>query len=131
MSAASVLARARTAAARLMVDACTVRRVTSSATDQDTGVVTPTYTTVYTGACKVQQPAPASGPSVVGEAEVFVGQLQLHIPVTATGPAPDDLVTITACVHDADLVGRAFHLRGPAHKSFASARRFPMVEVSG
>jgi hypothetical protein len=116
-----------------MIDACAVTRQTGSSTDTDTGVVTPTYSTIYTGKCKVQQSTPASGPTEVGEAAVFVSQLQLHVPVNATTAliAPDDLATITASSLDSGLVGKVFHLRAPAHKSFATARRFPMVEVVG
>lgn len=133
MSATSVTLRGRAAAEALMQDACTITRLTGSSTDPETGVVTPTYTTIYSGRCKIQQRAPAAAPTDVGEAAVFVGQLELHLPVSdATAlVAPDDLVTLTACALDGSLVGRAFRLRGPAHKSYATARRFPMVEVAG
>lgn len=131
MSAISVTQRGRAAAEALMVDVVTVQHPTSVTTDPETGVVTPVYSTVYSGKAKIQQSAPASAPTDVGEAAVYVGQLQVHLPVTTTTAtvAPDDLVTITACVLDASLVGQTFRLRGPAHKSFATARRFPMVEV--
>jgi hypothetical protein len=131
MSAATVLARGRAAAQALMVDACTIQRVTSSPADPDTGQITYTYSTVYTGQCKVQQAAPASGPAEVGEAEIFESILTLHLPATVTGLQPDDKVTVTASAHDPDLVGRVFHLRGLAHKSFATAHRYPLIEVTG
>jgi hypothetical protein len=73
-----------------MLDAVTVQHQTGAATDGETGAVTPTYATVYTGKAKIQQAAPASNPSEVGEASVFVGQLTLHLPVTdddGGGPA--------------------------------------------
>jgi hypothetical protein len=110
MSATSVTLRGRAAAERLMLDTCTIQRTASLTTDPDTGVVTPTYTTVYTGKCKVQQQSPASAPTVVGEASVFVGQLELNLPMSVTGVQPDDL---------------------PAHKSYLTARRYPVVEVAG
>lgn len=137
MSASSITLRGRAAAERDMLDACTVKRLTGSVADPELATIAPTYSTIYptsgVGKCKVQQAAPATGPTVVGEAEVFLGQLQLHLPVTdaTAAVAPGDLVTITTCVLDASLVGKTFKLRGPAHKSFATARRFPMVEVSG
>jgi hypothetical protein len=101
--------------------------------DPETGVITPTQTTVYSGPCKIQQAAPAANPSEIGEAAVFVGQLTLHLPVTDATAAvlPDDLVTVTSCALDASLVGKTFRLRGPAHKSYATARRYPLTEVSG
>lgn len=133
MSAASATARGRAAALNLMKDECTVQRRSGSTVDSETGVITPTQAAVYSGPCKIQQAAPVGNPSEVGEAAVFVGQLTLHLPVTDATAAvqPDDLVTITACLLDASLVGKTFKLRGPAHKSYATARRFPMVETSG
>jgi hypothetical protein len=133
VSAYTIALRGRGAAERDMVDTVTVQHQTGTATDADTGVVTPTYSTVYSGKCKVQQSTPAAGPTDSGEAAVYVSQLQLHVPVDATTAfiAPDDLATITACPLDSGLVGKVFHLRAPAHKSYATARRFPMVEVVG
>lgn len=133
MSASSITLRGRAKALEQMTSSCTVQHLTGSSTDQETGVITPTYSTVYSGACKVQQSAPATAPTTVGEASVFVGQLQLHLPVTdgTALVAPDDLVTVTACVLDASLIGKTFRLRGPAHKSYATARRFPITEVAG
>ena len=133
MSGSSITLRGRQKALELMQDSCTVQHLTGSSTDQETGAITPTYSTVYSGVCKVQQSAPAANPTDVGEAAVFVGQLTLHLPVTTATAlvAPDDLVTVTACVLDASLVGKTFRLRGPAHKSYATARRFPLIEVSG
>jgi hypothetical protein len=133
MSASSITMRGRAAALALMQDACTVQRLTGSVADPETGNLTPTYTAVYSGPCKLQQAAPPANPTEVGEAAVFIGQLVLHLPVTdATALVrPDDLVTVTACALDASLVGKTFKLRGPAHKSYATARRFPLVEVSG
>lgn len=129
----ALLGRGRRAAERLMVDTCTVVRVTAATTDPDTGVIAPpTYSTIYSGACKIQQTAPATGSTVAGQADVLIGQLQLHLPVTTTtgNVAPNDLVTITACAFDPSLVGKTFALRGPAHKSYATARRLPMIEVT-
>jgi hypothetical protein len=112
-----------------------VKRVATSVVDPDVGTLgSVTYTTVYSGACKVQQPAAAGAPTTVGEAEEFVGQMRLDLPLSdpaTANVAPDDLVTITACQLDASLVNRTFRLRGPSHKSYATARRLPMVEVSG
>jgi hypothetical protein len=132
MSAASITLRGRAAAEALMLDAVTVQHQTGT-TESAAGVVTPTYATVYAGKAKIQQATPAPAPTDVGQAAVFVGTLQLHLPVTVAtaAVAPDDLVTVTSCVLDASLAGKTFRLRGPAHKSYATARRFPMVEVSG
>ncbi len=128
-----VLSRAQAAALALMVDTCTVQRRPNGPTDPtntETGVVTPAYTTIYTGVCKVRQRAGVARPATVGEAEIFLSRLELHVPVTVTGIASDDQVTITASAHDPDLVGRKFKVRELAHKSFPSARRYSIIEVT-
>lgn len=132
MSAATVLARGRAKAESLMVDACTVKHPTALVTDQETGAVTPTYTTVYTGKCKVQVPSTETTPHTtdVGEASVLVGHLELHLPMSVTTVSPNDLVTVTTSTQDPDLVGRTFRLRGPSHKTYLTARRIPMIEVT-
>lgn len=133
MSEVTATERGRARALAGYRDACTVQHRSGSSVDPETGVITPTLATAYSGPCKIQQSIPVGNPSEVGEAAVFVGQLTLHLPVTDASAAvqPDDLVTITTCLLDASLVGKTFRLRGPAHKSYATARRFPMVEVSG
>jgi hypothetical protein len=44
--------------------------------------------------------------------------------------ASDDLVTITASLLDADLVGRTFRVRELGHKSHMTARRVQLEEVT-
>jgi hypothetical protein len=131
MSAASVLGRGRTAAAALMVDACTIRHQTGQTTSPLTGVVTPTYSTLYTGQCRVQQ-ALAQGARVeAGEVEPVLLRLEVQLPVVGTeGIERGDLVTITAAVHDADLAGRVFRVRDLHHKSHGTARRIQVEETT-
>lgn len=132
MSATSVTLAGRAAAGRLMVDACTVKRLTSHSTDPETGLVTPTYTTVYTGKCKVQRtPHPTnSRPLTVGEAVVFAAYIELHLPTSVLGVGTDDIATITVVLLEPDLVGTVFHLRELAHKTFQTARRFGVQEIT-
>lgn len=131
MSAQTALARARIFAAALMVDTCTIQRIASVATDLDTGVVTPTYSLIYSGPCKVQQASGYARPYTVGEAVVFQTRMQLHVPVTAPVAQPDDLLTITACPHDPDEVGRTWHIRGTPDKTWPTAHRYGIEEVVG
>jgi hypothetical protein len=60
MSATTATLRGRLAAEANMVDACTIQRVTGTTTNDTTGVVTPTYTTIYSGKCRMQQTVPVS-----------------------------------------------------------------------
>lgn len=130
MSATSVVLRGRAAIERLMVDACTIRRPTGSSTDDTTGVVTPTYSTVYSGKCRIQQTVPVSKPDDVGEAHVWLQRLELQVPMSVTGILSDDLVTVTASVLDGDLVGRVFHVRELGHKTHMTSRRVQLEETT-
>jgi hypothetical protein len=130
MSATTAVLRGRVAAERLMTDTVSITRVTGSSTNSETGVVTPTTSTIYTGAAKVQQGGvPIGQPRDLGEASVQLVHLQLHIPVSATGVRVDDIATVTASTLDPDLVGRVFNIRSVAHKSYLTARRMDIEEV--
>jgi hypothetical protein len=133
LSASSILARGRLAAEALMVDTCTIKRVTGRTTDPETGQVTQTTTTVYgPGKCRVQQQGGISRPHDLGEAQVFLVRLEVQLPVdTSIGVQPDDLVTVLSSSLDPDLPGRVFYVRELAHKTHATARRIQVEEVTG
>lgn len=131
MSAATALARGRAAAEALMVDTCTIQRTTGTATDPHTGEITPTQAVIYSGACKVQQPDTQATEQKPGQAELLMVRRELHLPiVTSDGVRADDEVTIDTSVHDADLVGRLFAVRGEMSKSMSTARRLGVEEVT-
>lgn len=130
MSATSITLRGRVAAERNMLDAVTIQHQTGTTSDPETGVTTPTYSTIYTGKAKIQTAQFSGSPSDVGEASVIVSQLQVHVPVAATGITSEDVVTVTASALDPDLVGKTFRIRGPSHKSYLTARRFSVIEVT-
>lgn len=130
MTAQTTVLRGRQAAEALMLDACTVRRVTGTSTNDSTGVVTPAHTTVYTGKCKLQRPA-AGGRHDVAEASVVVAPLELHLPVAGSETVTvDDVATVTASAMDTGLIGRVLRVVGPAGASLRTARRLPVIEVA-
>lgn len=111
-----------------MVDTCTIRRVTGESMNATTLAMTPTYSTVYTGRCRVQlRDAQAANPDA-GEHGFVVGRTIVQVPVSATGVQINDEVVLSASV-DADLVGRVLRVRGLFHKTHASARRLECEEV--
>jgi hypothetical protein len=115
-----------------MVDTCTITRVAGTSTDRDTGVVTETTTVLYTGRCRVQQSTAGQGVRMdPGETSVVVLRLEVQLPMSVTGLAEGDEVTVTASVHDADLVGRRFRIHDLAHKTHATSRRVLVTEVTG
>ena len=133
MSRASVLALGRSAAERSMVDACAIERETGSSTNPTTGVVTPTFASVYTGVCRMQERGgyPRDIGTAPDQPQVALPR-ELHLPVLAsTAVREGDRVTVTACVNDPALVGRVMWLRAAPAKSEATARRFHLEEVAG
>lgn len=133
MSATSLTLRGRARAEALMVDACAIVRRTGQTTDDLTGAVTPTTTAVYSGACKVQTAGAGSlgDRTDAGEVTRDVLRMELHLPVVGSETvARGDIVTITASALDPALVGRTLLIRDLVHKSYLTARRLVVEEVT-
>lgn len=126
MTASSAVRAGRAAAARLMVDTCTVTRPGAATLNETTGVVTRATTTVYTGACRVK-PDPAPSESQAGEREVVTRRFVVSIPMSETDVAVDDVVTVTASELDPALVGATLTVAGVIVGSHVTARRLVCV----
>jgi len=127
-----VLARGQAAAEAGMTDACVIRRRTGATTDPNTGATTPTYTTLYTGKCRVQSSRAEAGREDVGQDFVLLLRLEVQLPVAGTaGLQVGDEITIASAAHDPDLIGRVFRIHDLAHKSEATARRVGVIEKTG
>jgi uncharacterized protein (DUF2237 family) len=131
VSIEGALARGRAAAEAIMVDSCTIRRRTGTTTDLSTGEVTPTYSVLYTGKCRVQSSGNWGEARDVGEAALVLLTLQVQLPIAVVGLEKGDEITIDASVHDPDLVGRVVRIRDLHHKSHATSRRVMCTEVTG
>jgi Family of unknown function (DUF6093) len=130
MSATSITLRGRIAAEALMIDAVVVKHRTGESTDPDTGVVTPTFSTIYTGKAKIQHGGTRpAGTKELGQASIQVTHAQLHLPMSATGVQADDTATVTASTLDPELVGKVFVIRAASHKTYLTARRYDMEDV--
>lgn len=132
MSALLAAQRGQAAAERNMLDACTVQHKTGEATDAD-GVVTPTYgAAFYTGKCQVQiqtQSETGAGGDV-GEAFRIVSRKVVRLPMSVTGVVEGDRITITAAALDPVLAGKVYVARDIAEKSFLTARRVTVLDVT-
>lgn len=128
----AALMRGRAAVQNLMRDTCQVKRLTGEDTDRDTGQVTPTWTVVYSGSCRVVygNTEPTPRPEQVAGAQVYLSHIEVHLPVTATGIQADDLVVVTYSALDPDLPGRTYRVREVAHKTYLTARRLGVEEVT-
>lgn len=129
MTAAGAAGSGRVAAERLMLDTCTVTRVTGQTLSESLGVLTATSTTVYTGACRVK-PEPTDSQTAAGDRATMERRYVVSLPITATTVAVDDVVTVTASDLDAGLVGAVMVVAGQAKGSQITARRLACVEVT-
>lgn len=131
MSRDSVLARGRAFAVTGFTATCLIQRVQSLDTNPQTGVVTPTYVTIYTGACRVQSSGGAS-PVDVAQANRYEVPSTLQIPVAGTSDVRvEDRVTILTNPNDTDLVNRVFHITGLHRATHKTARRLEMQNLVG
>lgn len=129
MSIEAAIQRGRTAAEALMVDACVIKRGTGESTGPG-GVITPTYSTLYTGKCRVQSVGLADQGTDVGEAYRVITRPQVQLPMAATGLREGDQITITASALDPDLVGRVYTVRNVLAKTHLTSRRVEVLEVT-
>lgn len=136
MSAADAVLAGRREAEALMLDTCIVHRPGEPVTDPETGAVTDSMTLIYgpdspeEGKCKVQQTiSQASNPSAGGH-QFTVQDSRVDFPVSAGPLLVDDVVTITASALDPQLTGRTFRVVELFHKSFATAQRTRVEEIT-
>lgn len=141
---AGLLARARKAAEDLMVDTCVITRAGEGKgefNDATGQYDTPARVTVYGpdiephhGKCQlqIQSVTNSASSSNAGEREAVVQGDVLKLPVDGTGDVSiGDVAKIVSSAYDPSLVDREFTVSGRHAKSFASARRLPVQEVTG
>lgn len=105
MTVLAALAAGRRAHERLMVDECTVDRLTAGALNTTTGAYSPTTANVYTGSCRVLAADPAEGAAGDSPAPLRVTAVMLPAGSTSTVER-GDVVTVTAST-DPRLLARA------------------------
>lgn len=130
MSIEALLLRGRAAAERLMVDECDVSTPGAAVTDPATGVVTNTGTPVYTGACKFQQTQSQAANPEAGGHQFTVQGTQLHLPVGVGPVAVGDVVRCTRSKFNPALVGNLYRVVEVFEKSFSTAQRLRVEEVT-
>lgn len=123
----------RTEAEKRMVDACTITRGGGEDSfDPLTGeYTTPAGSTVYTGACEVQiSDGLNARESEAGGTEITVSRVTVKVPISVEGVREGDMVTITASLLDADLVGQQFQVVAGFAKTFATCRRLQVERTT-
>lgn len=129
MSLESLVARGRTAAEKLMLDACLIQRRTGSGTGPG-GVITPTWSTVYTGKCRLKVETETGQASDIGEAAVILTRRVLQVPMTAVGLLEGDRATITSSALDPALVGNVYAVRDVPEGTTLTRRDVTLTEVT-
>lgn len=131
MSIASLLAAGRRKAEQLMTETWVVYSVDGETFDQGTGQYTQTVTTIYDGPGKLQTfEAYEQTPDAAGRTYTIM-RPHLHLPVNAASALVevDHYATCATSALDSEQVGVTVRIAGNIHKSFLTARRFPVVEV--
>jgi hypothetical protein len=122
----------RAIAESLMVDSCRIVSGSVSTLNEVTLLYEVVESVSYEGRCRLKfdnatvQEIDAAGQLLIGQ------RATLFLPVSGSAAvSKSHMVTVTSCVLDASLVGSRFRVEGPHHQSFATARRFPIEEVTG
>jgi hypothetical protein len=135
MSAITATLRGRVFALSLMIDTVSIKRLTGQVTNLQTGAVVDTYTVLYSGIGRIQrvrgQRLGSAHPSIVAGAQLYQQPLAVHVPITVTGIILEDVVTVISSVMDPDLNGRTFWVQVLPPKTFTTAHRFGLQEVTG
>lgn len=117
---ASALPEMQAQAVSLMRDTCIISRVTGTTLDGD-GREVPARATIYSGRCKVQANQLVDTSPEAGGASVTVQRYRVDIPV-GTGPVKVGDLIVTR--------GRQFRVTGLHDKSWQTAQRLPVEEVT-
>lgn len=133
MSVLDLLAEGRAEAEAIMLDTCTITRLTGQpgAIDPGTGLRAPAPTaTVYTGKCKVQTYEPHESAKESGD-HVFTEQrYHLHLPIGVGPIRVNDEAEILTAAADQNLVGKKYRIAGLHSKSLATAQRLLVDEIT-
>lgn len=134
MSAESAVLGGRIAAEALMVDSCIIDRKTGDVLNETTGQMVPTYTAIYAGRCRVQNPGTQAANPNAGEHQFVILGMILQLPIDATVYGIGDRVRITVASLDpalvATLAGREITVSSLIHKTHATKRRLVCDEVA-
>ncbi|TYB69737.1 hypothetical protein FXF51_06125 [Nonomuraea sp. PA05] len=130
MSVSGVLARGRAAALQLMRDTCTVERKSGEPVlNEETGLLEQSWSTVYTGACRVKPRT--SREAEWGEREVSLGSYIAVLPWDTTSEIQrEDRLRVTAS-DDTWLIGRDLEVVGISLAGTATARRLLVEDREG
>ena len=126
------LLMARMEAESAMKDHCVIPGPPTKTWDEGTAsYIITAGAPIYDGKCRVKVDDVQVQEKDVQGQHLIEQRLRLDLPVSAsTSVHKGHVATITASDNDPAQVGRQFRITGPHAQTFASARRFPVEEVS-
>lgn len=113
-----------------MIDTCTVHRLGPKVTNPANGKVAREQTPIYDGRCEFQQTVAQSAEAEAGEHQFTTQDAVWKTPVGAGPFKIDDVVKVTAAGEDPQLTGRAFRVTELFNKTYATAQRSRVEEVT-
>lgn len=120
----------RKQAARFTTESLVQRQVSEGEFNETTGLhEPPEMQTIYSGPCLIRAVAWVGSDVQLGEREVRLRGLRGKYPVD-TPIRKDDLVTVTASRHDADLVGQVLRVTDVLRDEWQTARVVTLEEVT-
>ena len=128
MSALAAIQQARQLAATMMVDTGRVTRDGEPTFDPDTGLVTPSATTIYEGPVWMRMPTVLESEVLFGEEQVSRTRYLAVFPYDVTGVRAGDVITLTE-TEDPDAEGREFRVLSVPTRTYYDSKRFPCEVV--
>lgn len=109
------------------VDSCVIKELTDpdQGFDPETGVLAPSYTTIYSGPCLIRPEARAA--AEYGEQTASRATYEVVIPHDESGPKPGHLVDLTS-TRDAYLNGKTVTIRGIRADTYNTSRHLDCEE---
>lgn len=126
---AAFLPELRAQAESLMTAACAITRSGPLTWNPSTLQHESSTVSVYTGKCRVKRGGAQGSAETVADQTLTESAYAVHLPVVGSeGILVGDVVTITACPDDAEMVGRVFTVEASPAYSQGTARRVPVRE---
>lgn len=129
MSVRSILAQGRAAHLQLLIDTCTIKRLTGQTLDPDTDVMTPTYETIYddpdspgAGASCRLKAFRIGRPVEAGEVSIELQRYELHLPWDAVPTVMRDDIATVISSDDSWVVGRPLTVTDISYSGSTTAR---------
>jgi len=117
------------ALAESMMESTVIIKRAGVPSEDANGVLTPTYSTIYSGVCRLRVTEARSDEVAAAGQGLAKQNPTLSIPVSASGSADvrvDDIATVTTPLDSVTVIARIAGLHSQTH---STARRFP-VEVT-